>query len=141
MLIGGRRRPIVGVVTMDQLMVDCGDDAGRRRATRPCCIGAQGSERITADDWAARLGTIAYEVVCGSAPASPGLYQGEEPPSRLDGHRRVRSGRGVPRTVTSIGRRAHAAGAGRRGGVDVHQCRLAEGRTQVVFGMGDPVAA
>ena len=34
-LIGGRRRPIVGVVTMDQLMVDCGDDPVRP-ATRPC---------------------------------------------------------------------------------------------------------
>ena len=30
-LVGGRRRPIVGVVTMDQLMVDCGDDDGRGR--------------------------------------------------------------------------------------------------------------
>ena len=35
-LVGGRRRPIVGVVTMDQLMVDCGDDVGGGRATRPC---------------------------------------------------------------------------------------------------------
>ena len=35
-LIGGRRRPIVGVVTMDQLMVDVGDDDGRGAATRWC---------------------------------------------------------------------------------------------------------
>ena len=30
-LIGGRRRPIIGTVTMDQLMVDCGDDPVRAR--------------------------------------------------------------------------------------------------------------
>ena len=35
-LIGGRRCPIVGVVTMDQLMVDVGDDRRSRSATRWC---------------------------------------------------------------------------------------------------------
>jgi alanine racemase len=28
-------------------------------------IGEQGSQRITADEWADRLDTIAYEIVCG----------------------------------------------------------------------------
>ena len=37
-LIGGHRRPMVGVVTMDQLMVDVGPDSERAgRATRSCC--------------------------------------------------------------------------------------------------------
>jgi alanine racemase len=68
-LVGGRRCPIVGVVTMDQLMVDCGDAEvsvgddvtliGEQRA-------ADGSiNRILAQDWALALDTIAYEVVCG----------------------------------------------------------------------------
>jgi alanine racemase len=65
-LVRGERRPIVGVVTMDQLMVDCGPDADV--ATLPgeevVLLGAQGDERITPDEWAARLGTISYEVVC-----------------------------------------------------------------------------
>ncbi len=63
-LIGGRRCPIVGVVTMDQLMVDCrgvsvavGDEV--------VLLGDQGDERIRPEDWADRLGTIAYEIVCG----------------------------------------------------------------------------
>lgn len=63
-LLHGHRCPIVGVVTMDQLMVDVGalpvqvgDDA--------VLIGRQGDQHITAADWAARLDTIAYEVVCG----------------------------------------------------------------------------
>jgi alanine racemase len=75
-LIGERRRPIVGVVTMDQLMVDCGDD--------PVCsgdeavlIGAQGGERITADEWADALGTIGYEIVCGIGARVPRKYLGD----------------------------------------------------------------
>ena len=43
-LIGGRRRPIVGIVTMDQLMVDCGDDEWRV-GDEVVLIGAQGDER------------------------------------------------------------------------------------------------
>jgi alanine racemase len=77
-LLGGRRRPIAGVVTMDQLMVDCGDDEVTR-GDEAVLIGVQGTERITADDWAAALGTIAYEVVCGLSPRLPRVYQGEEP--------------------------------------------------------------
>jgi alanine racemase len=63
-LVGGHRRPIVGVVTMDQLMVDCGDDevvAGDDAVL----IGEQDGHRITAGEWADALDTIAYEIVCG----------------------------------------------------------------------------
>jgi alanine racemase len=63
-LVGGRRRPIVGVVTMDQLMVDCGDDRVDV-GDEAVLIGTQGAQSVTADDWAEALGTIAYEVVCG----------------------------------------------------------------------------
>jgi alanine racemase len=64
-LIGGRRRPIVGVVTMDQLMVDCGDDESVRPRDEVVLFGRQGSEEISAWDWAERVDTIAYEIVCG----------------------------------------------------------------------------
>jgi alanine racemase len=62
-LIGGRRRPMVGVVTMDQLMVDCGPEGDVAVGDRVVLLGAQGEERITPDEWAARLGTISYEIV------------------------------------------------------------------------------
>ena len=65
MLIGGRRRPIVGVVTMDQLMVDCGDDDRSRVGDEVVLLGRQGDERDHGRDWAERLDTIAYEIVCG----------------------------------------------------------------------------
>jgi alanine racemase len=63
-LLGGRRRPIVGAVTMDQLMVDCGDDESVRPRDEVVLIGRQGDEEITAWEWAERIDTIAYEVVC-----------------------------------------------------------------------------
>lgn len=88
-LIGGRRRPIVGVVTMDQLMVDCGDD-DVAVGDEVVLLGRQGGERIRAEEWAERLGTIGYEITCGINPRVPRRYlpagsthppPGEESPS------------------------------------------------------------
>jgi alanine racemase len=73
-LVGGRRRRIVGVVTMDQLMVDCGDDAvavGDEVVLIGDQDGPDGPQRIRAEDWADRLGTIGYEIVCGIGSRVP----------------------------------------------------------------------
>ena len=77
-LLHGRRRPIVGVVTMDQLMVDCGDD-GVGEGDEAVLIGRQGDDVITAGDWAEALGTIPYEIVCAMSARLPRRYQGDEP--------------------------------------------------------------
>ena len=71
-LIGGRRRRIIGSITMDQLMVDCGDDPVQR-GDDVVLIGRQGDERITAEEWAAHLGTIGYEITCGITTRVPRL--------------------------------------------------------------------
>lgn len=63
-LIRGRRHPIVGAVTMDQLMVDLGPDSVVRPGDVAVLLGAQGDERVTPDEWAVRLDSISYEVVC-----------------------------------------------------------------------------
>ena len=63
-LIGGRRRPIAGTVTMDQIMVDCGDDDAVAAGDPVVLIGAQGDDELTAAEVAERWGTISYEVVC-----------------------------------------------------------------------------
>jgi alanine racemase len=76
-LIGGRRCPIVGVVTMDQLVVDVGD-ADVAIGDEVVLIGEQGTHRIRAEDWAARLGTIGYEVVCAVSPRVPRIAIGGE---------------------------------------------------------------
>ncbi len=77
-LIGGRRRRIIGSVTMDQLMVDCGDD-DVARGDEVVLIGGQGPERITAEEWAGHLGTIGYEIVCGIGPRVPRRLIGAAP--------------------------------------------------------------
>ncbi|MFL6203936.1 MAG: alanine racemase [Acidimicrobiales bacterium] len=64
-LVGGQRHPMVGVVTMDQVLVDLGPESEVAVGDEAVLLGAQGGERISPDEWAARLGTISYEVVCG----------------------------------------------------------------------------
>ena len=73
-LIGGRPRPIVGAVTMDQLMVDVGDDAvnvGDEVVLIGDQDGPDGLQRIRAEDWAELLDTIGYEIVCGIGQRVP----------------------------------------------------------------------
>jgi alanine racemase len=72
-LIRGRRRPLAGVVTMDQLLVDCGEGTDVDVGDEVVLLGAQGDERITADEWAAALGTISWEVLCGIKQRIPKL--------------------------------------------------------------------
>lgn len=72
-LIAGRRHPIVGVVTMDQLMVDCGDD-DVGVGDEVTLLGVQGDQCITAQHWADALETIPYEVVCRIGPRVPRHY-------------------------------------------------------------------
>ncbi|QXC60350.1 alanine racemase [Aquihabitans sp. G128] len=72
-LVGGRRRPIAGTVTMDQFLVDCGDDPVAV-GDDVVLLGEQGGDRIGADDWARRLGTISYEIVCGISTRVPRRY-------------------------------------------------------------------
>ncbi len=62
-LIRGQRAPIVGIVTMDQVMVDVGGIEGVEVGDEAVLIGRQGEERITAEEAAARIGTISYEVL------------------------------------------------------------------------------
>lgn len=72
-LIRGVRRQLAGVVTMDQLMVDCGDTPVER-GDEVVLLGQQGDERVGAEEWAERLGTISYEIVCGISARVPRRY-------------------------------------------------------------------
>ena len=76
-LLGGRLRPVVGRVCMDQVVVDCGPACGDPAGGNPegedevavgdraVLFGPGGSGEPTAQDWADELGTIHYEVVTG----------------------------------------------------------------------------
>lgn len=72
-LIGGKRCPIVGVVTMDQMMVNCGD-AVVNIGDHAVLIGTQLTQRITANEIADKLDTIGYEIVCGLSSRLPRKY-------------------------------------------------------------------
>ncbi len=72
-LIGGKRCPIVGVVTMDQLMVNCGE-IDMKIGDQAVLLGAQGDEVISANEIATRLDTIGYEIVCGVSARVPRVY-------------------------------------------------------------------
>ena len=72
-LIGGKRCPIVGVVTMDQLMVNCGE-IDVKIGDQAVLLGAQGDEVISANEIATRLDTIGYEIVCGVSARVPRVY-------------------------------------------------------------------
>lgn len=75
MLIGGKAYPVAGRVCMDQTMVDLGpDDPTVQVGDEVVLMGAQGDERITADDLARIMGTISYEVTCLITPRVPRVY-------------------------------------------------------------------
>ncbi len=73
-LIGGQRRALVGTVSMDNLAVDLGRDSGVTVGTAVTLLGADGGERISAEEIAARQGTINYEVTCAISPRVPRRY-------------------------------------------------------------------
>ncbi|MFN8122427.1 MAG: alanine racemase [Thermoleophilia bacterium] len=64
-LVAGRRVPVVGTVSMDQLTVDLGPESTEEVGAPVVLMGADGDERITAEELAGLRGTISYEVVCG----------------------------------------------------------------------------
>jgi alanine racemase len=74
-IIRGRRHRVAGAVTMDHLMVDCGDDPVEPGDT-VMLLGSEGDARVTAHDIAGWMGTIPYEVVCGVSERVPREYVG-----------------------------------------------------------------
>lgn len=63
-LIHGQKAPIVGRICMDQTLVDVTDIPGVAMGDKVVVLGRDGDVEYTADDMAAELGTIGYEVLC-----------------------------------------------------------------------------
>lgn len=64
-LIRGQMVPQVGAITMDQLMLDVSALPDLQVGEVVTLLGQQGGIEIRADDWAATLGTISWEILCG----------------------------------------------------------------------------
>jgi alanine racemase len=70
-LVDGRRYPLVGTVSMDNITIDLGPETDVEPGAPAVLIGSQGSERILAEEIASRLETINYEVTCGISQRVP----------------------------------------------------------------------
>jgi alanine racemase len=70
-VIRGRRRPVVGTVSMDNITVDVGADTDVRAGDDATLIGEQAGERVTAEELAHILGTINFEIATGISPRVP----------------------------------------------------------------------
>jgi len=85
-LIGGRRHPLVGRVSMDNVTVDVGPDpTGIAEGDEAVLMGRQGDERITAEQLAARIDTINYEITTALTARPTRAYHRDGAP--LDGAR------------------------------------------------------
>ena len=74
-LLGGRRRPLVGRVTMDFVMVDLGPDGGAVAVGDVATlVGSDGGETISIDEYASSSGTVAYEALTSIGARVPRLY-------------------------------------------------------------------
>jgi alanine racemase len=73
-LVRGRRHPIVGTVSMDNVTIDLGPDIPVEPGSPAVLIGAQGDERILCEELATRLETINYEVTCGISARVPRVH-------------------------------------------------------------------
>ena len=74
-IVRDKRVPVAGRVCMDMTMLDVTGVPGVAAGDEAVLIGSRGNERITADDIAAKTGTIAYEVLCGISGRVPRIIK------------------------------------------------------------------
>ncbi len=73
-VIGGKRRAVVGSVCMDQVLVNIGPKGEAFNGDEVICIGEQGGERITVNDLAQWAGTVPHEILTMLNLRIPRLY-------------------------------------------------------------------
>jgi alanine racemase len=65
LLVKGQKVPQLGIITMDQMVIDVTDVAKIAVGDVVTLLGKDGDKRILAEEWSNRLDTIPYEIVCG----------------------------------------------------------------------------
>lgn len=82
-LVGGQRAPILGRISMDQIVVDVTDISGVELYDEVVLVGRQGEEQISAEEVGSLAGTVNYEVTTGLLPRVTRVYlQGGQEVSR-----------------------------------------------------------
>ena len=74
-LIRGRRAPVAGRVSMDLVTIDVTGIDSAAPGDEVILLGSQGSETITAEEIAGKIGTISYEVFCRVTRRVPRFYR------------------------------------------------------------------
>jgi alanine racemase len=64
-LVGGKRCAVIGRVCMDWIFVDVTDVGSAKPGDEVVVLGCAQGDCITADEIAAKIGTIPYEILCG----------------------------------------------------------------------------
>ena len=75
-IVRGRLAPVVGRVSMDLTLIDVTDVVGIQMDDQVILLGAEGDQRITAEEIGAAAGTISYEITCGISNRVPRVYAG-----------------------------------------------------------------
>jgi alanine racemase len=73
-LVGNKKAPIIGRVSMDQFVVEIGNDSVAKAGDWAYLIGSDGAPGYTADAWAKACGTINYEIVTRIGPRVPRVF-------------------------------------------------------------------
>ncbi len=76
-IINGQFAPLVGNITMDQIMIDLTDIEGADRIKaghEVILLGSSGDKRISAENLAELAGTINYEIVCNFRSRIPRIF-------------------------------------------------------------------
>ena len=76
MRVHGRRYTVAGRVCMDQMVLDLGADSPAVAGDEVVLIGREADGEPTAQDWAAAIDTINYEIVTRLGPRVPRRYLG-----------------------------------------------------------------
>lgn len=84
-VVGGRRAPIRGRVSMDQTLVEVPDGVDVAIGDEVALIGTQGGQSVTADDWAGWLDTITYEVTTAITARVPRVVVDDRPDASVAG--------------------------------------------------------
>jgi alanine racemase len=73
-LIRGKRAPVVGRISMDMCTLDVSHIPDLQIGDEVVLLGRQGGEEISADELAAKAGTISYEIICALGKRAPRIF-------------------------------------------------------------------
>jgi len=77
-LVGGRRVPIIGRISMDMTVVDITDVPGISVGDRATLLGSDGDQVIDLEEMAETAGTISYEILTGFTARLPRVWVEDE---------------------------------------------------------------